>query len=57
MFILKNCCLIDGVSAAPIPDGMVAVREDKILYAGSYDESFCSGGPVIDMGGKTVMPG
>ncbi len=60
MFILKNCCLIDGVSAEPIPDGMVAVREGKIVYAGPYEESVCRANPdlpVTDLEGKTVMPG
>ena len=60
MLLIKNCLLIDGVSDQPVKNGMVAVDDGKVKYAGPHDagiEAQYKDGQVIDAEGKTVMPG
>lgn len=48
--------LIDGTGAEPIKDSLVLVEDEKIVYAGTKKE-FGNDYEVIDVTGKTVMPG
>lgn len=60
MLLIQNCLLIDGVSEKPVPNAMVAVDGERIVYAGPYDPALArqyTGDQVLDAGGKTVMPG
>jgi len=57
--ILKNCVLIDGTGAEPVPNAVVAINEGRVVYAGSAsgwkeaDDSF----HVLDLDGQYVLPG
>ena len=57
--ILKNCVLIDGTGAEPVPNAVVAINEGSVVYAGSAsgwkeaDASF----HVLDLHGQYVLPG
>jgi len=57
-FIFKNAFLIDGKGGEPVAEGTVVVGERKILEVlppGKAPET--AGGQVIDLKGKTLMPG
>lgn len=56
--LLKNITLIDGTGGAPQANAVLAVREGKILYAGS--SSGWTGGAeavALDLHGQFVLPG
>ncbi len=56
--VLTHAIVIDGTGAEPIEDGTVVIRQEKIVAVGSADTvSFPSDARVIDVDGKTVMPG
>ncbi len=59
VLVIANGLIIDGTGADSIPNGMVVIRGDRILAVG--DRSVASIIPptarVIDVGGKTIMPG
>lgn len=52
----KNGLLIDGTGAEPVQNGLVLVEDDKIVYAGP-DKAVGEDYEVIDIAGKTIMPG
>jgi imidazolonepropionase-like amidohydrolase len=50
--------IIDGISLVPIPDGIVIIEAGRITRVGAVgDFNLPSSINVLDMGGKTVMPG
>ena len=50
--------LIDGTGSLPIPDSVVVIRDGRIESAGGRDvTSIPSGSEVIDVTGKTIIPG
>ena len=58
--ILKNITLIDGTGRAPIENAIIAIREGKIIYAGSASEWQDAAGEdatSLDLRGKFVLPG
>jgi len=56
--IFKNGFLIDGRGGEPVPDAAVVVAEKKIQEVlGPGKESRISNARVIDLKGKTLMPG
>ena len=58
--ILKNFTLIDGTGRAPIENAVIAVREGKIIYAGSasgWQSAVGEDVTSIDLRGKFVLPG
>jgi imidazolonepropionase-like amidohydrolase len=60
LIAFQNVMLIDGTGSEPILDATVAVRDDKIVYAGkarkwqpSLEEDILN----LDFSGKTLLPG
>jgi imidazolonepropionase-like amidohydrolase len=55
---LVGALLIDGTGADPIEDAVLAVEDGVIAYAGTKTAySFVEGETVIDISGRTLMPG
>ncbi len=55
--VLKNAFLIDGTGREPIPDSTLIVAEGKIQEISPRGGNQDSGRQVIDLKGKTLMPG
>lgn len=56
--VLTHAVIVDGSGAPPIEDGTLIVRGDTIEAVGPADTISIPGdAEVIDLGGKTVMPG
>ena len=53
---LKGGLLIDGTGAAAVTDSLVLVDNGRITYA-SKEKAVPDGYHVIDIAGKTIMPG
>jgi imidazolonepropionase-like amidohydrolase len=50
--------LIDGTGAPPVPNATILIADGKILSAGAASRvSVPAGARVVELGGKTVMPG
>jgi imidazolonepropionase-like amidohydrolase len=50
--------IIDGSGAAPIPDGVLLIRDGRVVEVGTTsDVSVPDGTEVIDVSGKTIVPG
>ena len=55
---LTNARLIDGTGSAPVDDAVVTYDQGTITYAGpSADAPPSPGDTIIDVGGRTVLPG
>ncbi len=55
---LRAALLINGTGAEPIRDGVVVVKDDKIIAVGRFGNvSIPAGAPVIDLGNSPLMPG
>lgn len=59
LIILSNCTLIDGTGRDPIPNAVIAIRDGKILYAGSASgwRETDPESVKIDLRGGYVLPG
>jgi imidazolonepropionase-like amidohydrolase len=58
MTVIHGGSVIDGTGAAPINDGVVAFRGDRIVFVGSsHDFDIPARSRLIDAAGGTVMPG
>ena len=58
--VLKNITLLDGTGGAPIENAAIAIREGKIIYAGSasgWSEAAGEEVTSLDLRGKFVLPG
>lgn len=56
--VLTGGRLIDGTGAPAVEDGVVVMRGGRIIAAGAADAvTIPSGADVIDVAGKTIMPG
>lgn len=60
--ILTNCTLIDGNGGEPLADAALLIDGNQITAVGSRSEvvvngEATNGAAVLDMGGRTVMPG
>ncbi len=59
--ILRNCTLIDGTGALPITNAIVAIREGKVIYAGTagsgWSDASVEDGIELDLNGQFVLPG
>jgi len=57
--ILKNMTLIDGTGRAPVERAVVAIRDEKVLYAGpaSAWQDAGSDSLHLDLSGRFVLPG
>lgn len=58
--VLKGGTLIDGSGAAPVPRSVVVMEGERIARVGvesDFGSSLASLGEVIDVSGKTVLPG
>ncbi|MEM7460341.1 MAG: Xaa-Pro dipeptidase, partial [Pseudomonadota bacterium] len=50
--------VIDGQGGIPIENGIILIEDDRILAVGAEgDVSIPNGATLIDVSGKTVMPG
>jgi imidazolonepropionase-like amidohydrolase len=54
--ILRGATLIDGTGAPPVRDRAVIVEDGRIVGV-TGDDAPRGGGPVVDLGGLTLMPG
>lgn len=58
IFVLTNGLIIDGTGAAPIPNGGVMLRGNRILAVGRLtDLPIPANAEVVDVAGQTIMPG
>ena len=59
LLVLQGGTLIDGTGTAPIADALVALRGDRIMYAGTAAgaEVSTEEGQVIDTSGLYIVPG
>ncbi len=56
--VLRAARLIDGSGSAPIANGVVVVRGDRIVAAGAASAvTIPAGARIIDLGDATLMPG
>jgi len=57
--VIKNVTLIDGVGREPVEGAVIAIREGKIIYAGSASGWNDADGDsaALDLRGKFVLPG
>ena len=57
--VLKGGFLIDGNGGDPVEDSVLVIKNDRIEAVGKEDEvgDYPQGAEVIDVSGKTVMPG
>jgi imidazolonepropionase-like amidohydrolase len=56
--VLVGGQLIDGTGSAPVADSVVVIRDGRIASAGSRETTpVPAGAEVIDVAGKTIMPG
>lgn len=53
---LTGALLIDGNGGAPVPDSLLLIEGDTIVYAGPRDRAF-DGYEELSLAGKTVLPG
>jgi len=56
-FVITHANLIDGVSAAPINDATVIVRDGRIEKVATGKVELLQGATVIDLKGKWLLPG
>jgi imidazolonepropionase-like amidohydrolase len=54
--LLRNAHIIDGLGSEPFA-GSVLIDDDQIAQVGAVDEDVARDANVIDVAGKTVMPG
>jgi imidazolonepropionase-like amidohydrolase len=55
---LKNCTLIDGTGSAPIENGVIIVKDSRIVKAGDTGNVVIPEGcRVIGLNGRVVLPG
>ncbi|MFW5994137.1 MAG: amidohydrolase family protein [Halanaerobiaceae bacterium] len=55
--VFKNLRLIDVEREEIIEDGLIVVEDNKIKSAGSSKRGYPEAGKVIDLGGRSVLPG
>ena len=56
--VFKNARIIDGIAKSPIEKGMMIVDGDRFTFVGPANKMKApAGARVVDLGGKTVMPG
>ena len=56
--VIRAARLVDGTGAAPIANGVVVVRGERIVAAGpAASVTIPAGARVIDLGDATIMPG
>ncbi|MGA9835967.1 MAG: amidohydrolase family protein [Gemmatimonadaceae bacterium] len=57
--LIRNGTLIDGTGAAPVPNGAVLIKDDRIEAAGRLESLRRPTGVIaeIDAGGGTILPG
>ena len=59
LLVLQGGTLVDGTGTAPVTDALVALRGDRIIYAGNASgaEVSTEQGQVIDTSGLYIVPG
>jgi imidazolonepropionase-like amidohydrolase len=58
ILVVVNGTLITGDGSQPIPDGLVAIEGERIIYAGSQEGySITRGSEILDAAGGTILPG
>ncbi len=56
--VLKGGCLIDGNGSLPVENAVIVIEEERIKEVGCADSiEIPEGAEVVDMTGKTIMPG
>jgi len=55
--MLQGGSIIDGAGSEVIKEGTVVVRGKEIIYVGEKTEAPSTEGEIIDVSGKTVLPG
>lgn len=60
--VFRNCTVIDGTGADPVPEAKVVVTDGRIAYVGALEPDQVggpdvSGAAVVDLGGHTLCPG
>lgn len=57
-FVVTNGIVVDGTGADPIPDGFVAIQENRIVAVGHRtDFTIPDAATVLDAEGGTILPG
>jgi len=55
--ILRGGRIVDGTGAPPVENGTVVIENDRLVYVGPSDQMPSGANTVIDMAGKTILPG
>ncbi|WP_181276234.1 metal-dependent hydrolase family protein [Brevibacterium oceani] len=55
--LLRGATLIDGTGSTPVTDAELEVRDGRVVYAGPARESTPEGVRLIDLAGRTILPG
>ncbi|UVI34740.1 metal-dependent hydrolase family protein [Brevibacterium spongiae] len=55
--LLRGATLIDGTGGAPITDAELEVRDGRVVYAGPARAAGADGADIVELGGRTVLPG
>jgi imidazolonepropionase-like amidohydrolase len=57
-YAIAGATIVDGTGRPPVPDGVVVIRDGRIVDAGPRSMVTLPGDlPVVDAAGKTVVPG
>lgn len=55
---LTNCVIIDGTGSAAVVNGVILIRDNRIVKVGGKEKVLIpDGSRVVDLGGRTAMPG
>jgi imidazolonepropionase-like amidohydrolase len=55
--LLRGATLIDGTGNTPTTDAEVEVRDGRVVYAGPARGTKPAGATLVDLSGKTILPG
>ncbi|MCQ9367164.1 amidohydrolase family protein [Brevibacterium sp. 91QC2O2] len=55
--LLTGARLIDGTGDAPLDNAEIEIADGRIVYAGPSRDAASAGATVVDLAGKTIMPG
>jgi imidazolonepropionase-like amidohydrolase len=55
--LLRGATIIDGTGGAPVTDAELETRDGRVVYAGPARDSVPEGATIVELRGKTILPG
>lgn len=55
--LLRGVTLIDGTGGTPITEAELEIRDGRVVYAGPARTAAPEGTVIVELGGKTILPG